>query len=111
MKKVKGIMKIIAGLAILILIALILLFWPSAATKVANALKVPITTFNSVLGTVVGGGIGLVLIHFGVLSLAVPWIGATLIIIGLALLVYAAWPWFGSSTSSSTGPLNKIQDP
>lgn len=106
--KLKGIWKLIAFIAIIILLAIVLLMWPAAGKKVADVLKVPIQKFNDVLLTIVGGGIGLLLISFGVSAIAIPWIGVTLILIGLALLAYSAWPWFFSKSTTSTDSLNKI---
>lgn len=77
------------------LVSLILSF-DMVGGKVAEVLKVPAQTLKFWAMTVLTGSLGLYLITSGVAALAVPIVGIGLIVIGLALVAYTVWPFFGS---------------
>jgi hypothetical protein len=83
-------------LVIVVLIALVCLF-DTVADTVGGWFNTSGGAVKTTAKTVAGAGIGLMLLSFGVTALAASvFIGAGLIVIGLALLIYAVWPLFTS---------------
>lgn len=89
-------------LAVLVLIALALLFIPNTASKVAEWTGSTTQKVKDTAVSVIGVAIGLLLISFGVGALAVPIVGIALVVIGVALGGWALYQsgWFGNSAST-----------
>lgn len=85
--------------AILVILAMILLI-PTVSNWLGGVVNQSGDTIRGWAQTTVGAGVGVLLLIVGVQSLAVPALGISLIIIGLALLVYALWPLFANKVSS-----------
>lgn len=85
-------MKIVAFLVVIILIALVMLI-PPVSDVVAKPFKTTGQFVRNVAANVVGIGVGLLLVAFGVMAIAtVPVIGVMLIVAGLSMALYTAWP-------------------
>lgn len=94
--KFKKFFMFVGILAILVIIALVMLFIPESATKVAEWTGSTTQKVKDTAVAVIGVAIGLLLISFGVAALAVPFVGGSLIVIGLALGGWAVYNsgWF-----------------
>lgn len=99
--KFKKFFLIVGILAMLILIALVLISFPSAAAQVATWTGTTTQKVRDTAVTVVGTSIGLLLISFGVGALAVPVVGVALIVIGVALAGWSLYTsgWFGTPST------------
>lgn len=99
--KFKKFFMIVGILAILIIIALVMLFVPNAASTVASWTGTTVQKVKDTAVTTVFLSVGLLLINFGVASLAVPLVGGALIVIGVALAGWALYTsgWFGNSAA------------
>lgn len=88
-------------LVFLMLVALLILVLPNGASKVAEWTGTTAAKVKDSAVTVVGAVIGLLLISFGVGALAVPFIGISLIVVGLGLAAWALYTsgWFGNSAA------------
>lgn len=101
--KMKTAFRIVAILAFIVLVCILILAIPGAIKKVSEWTGFASSKIANTLTTTVGVGVGGMLISFGVTALAaVPIVGAVLVIVGLAILVYALWNsgWFSGSSSS-----------
>jgi hypothetical protein len=112
-KKIKGFMVVVACILILVMVCVLILAIPGAKEKVADVIGWPLSKLTNTLVTIIGTGVGLTLISFGVASIAIPVVGIPLIVIGLALTVYSLWNsgWFTNSTSGvsiNSSSLNKV---
>ena len=88
----------ISILGFVVLVCIILLI-PPVTTKVSSWTGIAASKIKYVAQTVVGAGVGLMLISFGVAALAAPVVGFTLIVIGLTILAYSLWPLFKSGSA------------
>lgn len=99
-KKPKLLYKFIAFVAVVVLVAIALMI-PPVSDKVGEWVKVPGAKIRAVAQTIVGIGIGVMLISWGIAALSLPVLGGAMIVIGLAILAYSVWPLFRSSKSSN----------
>lgn len=108
MKKMGKWFKYFMGaVAVLVLACIILMLWPAASQWVSSMTGVAVDKIKSIAQTVVGAGLGVLMVGWGIAAISVPILGGAMILIGLALIVYSVWPLFKSS-STGTG-LQKIQ--
>lgn len=110
--KLKMWFRIIAIVVIVVLICILILAIPGAASKVASWTGTSVQKVKDTAVTIIGIGIGAMLISFGVTALAVPWVGIALIVVGLAILGWSLWTsgWFGNrgSVPINSPMLNKV---
>lgn len=101
--------KLIALMAFVVVVCIILLI-PPVTAKVATMTGITSAKIKYVAQTIIGAGVGLMLISFGVAALTAPIVGIILIGIGITLLAYSLWPLFkGSSPMTvSTNNLNSM---
>lgn len=92
-KKVKPIFKFLTFVAIVIVIAL-LLMWPPVSDRVAAMANTTGDRVRSVARTIAGIGLGVALVTWGIAAISVPVLGVAMVVIGLALLAYSVWPLF-----------------
>jgi len=86
-------------LLIIMLLSLIFSFdWPGR--QLAGVTGQSPSTISLWARTIFATSLGLYLISTGVAALVVPWVGITLIVIGVVLVTYAWWPWIGSKKSA-----------
>lgn len=107
--KFKGIYKIIAFLAFVVLICFIIMI-PPVGKWVEEKAGVAAGSIRGIAATVAGVSLGIMIALIGVAALSVPIVGIVIIAIGLAILTYSLWPWIkgGGSSSSGYGQLEKI---
>lgn len=74
---------------------------PVVGEKVGGVLGQPGTKIVNIARTVLVIGLGLFLISAGVGALAVPAVGVAMIVIGVALVAWGAWPLFKKSDAES----------
>lgn len=86
--------------ALVALLALICM-WEPAAREVANVTGKTVGQIQSLAKVVLGIALGVTLMSIGAGAITVPWVGVTLIALGLAMTVYSAWPLFTSSTPTT----------
>jgi hypothetical protein len=99
---------ILAVLAFVVLLCIALSFDPVANT-VSKVTGMASAKIKNIARTIVGAGIGVMLIYFGVLALAAtPIVGIALLVIGLAVLSYSVWPLFTSSGGVGAGASSTI---
>lgn len=77
-----------------ILISLAIGFIPPVADWISDVTNKPVDVVTSVFRQVAMAGIGLFFIYAGALAAGSLILGGGLIVIGLALVVIAVWPWF-----------------
>jgi len=99
--KTKTLYKIIAFVAIIVLIAMIILI-PPVGTWVAKTTGIDGSKLRGIAQTVVAAGIGLILVMAGIAAMAVPIVGVTLILIGVGAIAWAVWPLFRPTTANPT---------
>mgnify|MGYP000860125774 CR=1 FL=1 len=92
--------KITFALVIIMILALLLCFKP-IADVVAKPLGIAADKLTYWAKIVLVTAIGLYLVTTGVAALVVPWVGIALIVIGLALITYAWWPFFKKTEQPS----------
>jgi hypothetical protein len=99
--KFKKFFMIVGILSILVILALVMLFVPESATKVAEWTGTTTQRVKDTAVSVIGTAIGLLLISFGVAALAVPVVGISLIVIGVVLGGWSLYTsgWFGNSAA------------
>ena len=100
MKKKKGIVAWMIFVSIVVVVALILMI-PQASDALGKMVGVSGEKIRNVARTIVGAGVGVLLVSYGVTALAVPILGGALIVIGLALLAYSLWPLFKKTSSAN----------
>lgn len=108
--KMKLTMKLIVFLAVIVFIAMLILI-PPITERVATLTGWTTDKIKTLAKTVVGSGLGLILVNFGVAALAVPLVGVLLIVIGLALTAYSVYPFFQKNNTGDELPkasLNKF---
>lgn len=93
MKRKKGIFKFLAFVGVVVVIALLMMI-PAVANAVGKVTGVTGERIRSVASTIVGAGVGVLLVGWGVAALSVPFVGVAMIVIGLALMAYTLWPLF-----------------
>ena len=103
MKKPKGIYKWLIFVAIVIIVAL-LLMWPPVSNAIAPVFKTTGDKIRQVARTIVGIGIGVALVSWGIAALSLPLLGGAMVIIGLAVLAYSVWPLFSGGSRGSDVP-------
>jgi phosphotransferase system glucose/maltose/N-acetylglucosamine-specific IIC component len=79
--------------SVVMLIALILSF-PQAADKAGEIVGVAGDRIKDVARTVLAICVAVFLVLVGVSSLSYPFVGVTLIVVGLAIMAYSLWPYF-----------------
>jgi len=91
-------------LTFIVLFALLLNMWPAASDSVAKVFKTTGQKVRAVAQTVIGVGVGLILVSFGVTALAVaPIVGVVLIVIGLVLAGWTLYPLFNNGPQKPAG--------
>lgn len=100
-RKFKGpLFTFLTVVGIVVLIAMLLTMQP-VADQVSKWTGIASDKIKSVAKTVVGAGLGIALVTWGVAALSVPILGGAMILVGLALVVYTVWPLFKSSSSGN----------
>jgi len=89
--RAKKILMVIVGVMVLAM----LLSFEKVAEVAGDAVNIPVKQIRDITKIVLGGAIGLFLIYSGVMAMALPWLGASLIIVGVAVLGSSVWPLFG----------------
>ena len=109
MKKKSFAFKLTAFVAVVVVICIILLI-PPVTAKVSAWTGVAASKIAYVAQTIIGTGVGIMLISFGVAALSAPIVAFALIVIGLSLLAYSLWPLFkkNSTMKISGAGLNKV---
>lgn len=108
MKKKSFAFKLTAFVAVVVVICIILLI-PPVTAKVSAWTGIASAKIAYVAKTVIGTGVGIMLISFGVAALSAPVVGTALIVIGVVLLAYSLWPLFKSNNmTASSGGLENI---
>jgi hypothetical protein len=103
-KKPKPLFKFITFVAIVTAVAMLLWQVPAASNWFAGVIGTTGEAIRNTAATIVGIGIGVMLISFGVAALSVPVLGVVLVVIGLAMLGYSLWPLFKPrSQQNATG--------
>lgn len=97
-KRIPFLYKILIAIGFIILLAMLFMI-PSVGMKVSTMLNVPAATVRTWAQTICAAGIGTALVTWGIAALAIPILGGMMIIIGLALIAYAVWPLFSSTTT------------
>lgn len=105
MKRKKGLFKFLAFVAVVVVVALLLMI-PQVATAVGKVTGVTSERIRSVAATIVGAGVGVLLVGWGIAALSVPFLGVAMIVIGLALLAYTLWPLFKPANKISAAGLS-----
>ena len=95
-----GIFKLLAVLAIVILVAMLLQI-PFVSDYVAKVTGSTGDKIRSVARTIASLAIGVALVTWGIASLAVPILGVGMILAGLALVAYSLWPLFRPSSAQA----------
>lgn len=99
-KKFKGPMfTFLTILGIVILVAMLLTMQP-VADQVSKWTGIASDKIKSTARTVVGLGLGVALVTWGIAALSVPILGGAMILVGLGLLVYSLWPLFKSKSAT-----------
>ena len=94
--KFKGpIYTVLTLLAIIILVAMLLQVKP-VTDAVSKATGIAADKIREGAKLVVGIGLGLALVTWGIAALSLPILGGAMILVGLALLAYSVWPLFQS---------------
>lgn len=101
------------ALAIIIILALLMLFFPKVADKVGEAVGKPGSVIRNFALTMLTLCVGLMFVSWGVAALALsPVLGGALIVIGVSMVFYSMYTsgWFTSSSGSGNGagPLNIV---
>jgi len=76
------------------LLSLLVGFVPAIAEKTGEVINKPVEVVTSIARQILMLAIGMFLIYVGAISAAGLLIGGGLIIVGIALVVVAVWPWF-----------------
>ena len=97
-QKRKPITKFMIFTAIVVVIALLLSI-PQVASQVGKVTGWASDKVVSVARTIVGIGLGVLLVTWGIAALSIPILGGALIVIGLTLLAFSLWPLFKPSSS------------
>lgn len=106
--KMKGIYKVIAFLAFVVLICFIIMI-PPVGKWVEEKAGVASGAIRGVASTIAGVSLGIMIALIGVAALSVPIVGIVIIAIGLAILTYSLWPWISGKKASGTSTgLEKI---
>lgn len=92
----KKLNRIASGLLVLVMLITLVLSFRPAAAKVGEWTGIAGETLVFWSRTIFITALGLYLVNLGVAGLVVPWIGISLIVIGLALVAYSWWPFFSS---------------
>jgi len=98
-QKFKKLFGFLIFIALLVVASIALLYSP-ISDRVGTVVGVAGEKIRTIAKTVVVGGAGVLLGGWGVASLAVPVLGIPLIIIGAALLLWAAYPYISNGTST-----------
>jgi len=85
---------IVPVLTVVILISLAVGFIPPVADWVADVFNKPVEVVTSVFRQIAMVGIGLFFVYAGALLAGSLILGGGLIVIGVALVAVAIWPWF-----------------
>ena len=107
MKRKSIAFKLIAFLVVIVVLAMIVLI-PPVTNKVAGWTGTAASKVKYIAQTIVGAGVGLLLVSFGVAALSAPIVGICLILAGVALAAYSLWPLFRPNMSVSTNNLNNM---
>lgn len=103
MKKKKGFLfTFLSFVAVVVVLAMICMI-PPVADWIAKTTGVASEKIKSIAATVVGAGVGVLLVGWGIAALSLPILGGAMIIGGLALLAYSLWPLFKKSSSADLG--------
>ena len=102
--------KFFLTVVVMVTVIAIILLIPPVTAKVSAWTGIAASKINTVAVTVVGTGVGLILIYFGVAALgALPIVGVGLIIAVVAVLAHSLWPVCRSNTiTASNGGLNSM---
>jgi len=98
-KRIPFIYKILIGIGLILLLAMLLMV-PAVQTQVSTITKVPAATIRTWAQTIAGIALGAALVTWGIAALAIPILGGMMIIAGLALIAYAVWPLFNSTSTT-----------
>lgn len=94
MKKKKGFLfSFLIFTAVVTVVALILMI-PQVSDYVGKVTGVAGAKIRSVAQTIVGAGVGVLLVGWGIAALSIPILGGAMIVIGLVLLGWSLWPLF-----------------
>jgi len=90
MKKNKNIVMVLAGLMLLAL----LLCFEKIAEAVGGVLNIDGSEITKWARVVLSAAIGTFLVYSGAAAMAVPFVGASLIVVGAVTVIWALWPLY-----------------
>lgn len=108
-RKAKGILKFIMFLAVVIIVCLLIQMVPGIAPWIEKT-----TGWKNVKAgakTVATVALGAVVVSWGIATLSIPILGASMVVIGLVLIGYAVYPMFvkpstvSNASYDQSGPL------
>lgn len=97
-KKSKFIYKLLAFLAVVLLLSIAVLI-PPVGEQVSKITGIAADKIKYWAQTIVGGVVGALLLVVGVLTIEMPILGVPLVIAGLSIMGYTIWPLFSSNKS------------
>jgi len=100
-KKFKGPLYTFLIIVSFVVLVAMLLTWKPVTDQVSKWTGVAADKIRSGAQTVVGIGLGVALVTWGIAALSVPILGGAMILVGLALVAYAVWPLFKSSPAGT----------
>lgn len=100
-----AIFKFMIVLVIIVLVAMLLTTKP-VADAVSKVTGWSAAKIQSAAKFVVGIGISVALVTWGIAVMAIPVLGVGLIVAGLALLAYSVWPLFKSPAAGAEASFN-----
>jgi len=102
-KKKKSWLKVLSIALLIVLLISFAFSFDGSARWLSEKFNMPFEKVKSVTKTIVFISLGLFLISTGAATMAVPVLGAGLIIIGLVLLAYGLWPLFRKEEAPTVG--------
>lgn len=111
-KKFKGPLYTFLMIVSFVILIAMLLQWKPVTDQVSKWTGIASDKIKSTAQTVVGLGLGIALVTWGIAALSVPILGGAMIVVGLVLLAYSLWPLFKpnpaaaqSASFDAKGPL------
>lgn len=94
--------KILMALVGIMVLALLLSF-KKVSDAVEDVVNVPTDVIQYWARIILGGAVGLFLIYSGIVAMPVPILGASLMVVGVAVLGYSVWPLVGGGQTMDDG--------